>query len=218
MSRIRTCRSCGSSRLNSFLSLSTPPLANALLSEKDLDQPEERYPLELVLCAGCSLVQLTEDVPPERLFREYCYFSSYSDGMACHASRGAQRLIESRGLGAESLVVEIGSNDGYMLRNFVAAGVPVLGIDPARNVAQTAIERGVRTIAEFFSHALASRLARGGIRADVILANNVMAHVPDPERRGRGDRRPAEAGRGPRDGNPLPEGPDRPAGIRYNLS
>jgi SAM-dependent methyltransferase len=150
-----------------------------LLSDDDLETPEERYPLELVHCAGCSLVQLTEDVPPERMFRDYYYFSSYSDAMARHTRRSAGQLIASRGLGPESLVVEIGSNDGHLLRHFVEAGIPTLGIDPARNVARAARERGVHTIAEFFSRGLATQLAEDGLSADLILANNVMAHVPD---------------------------------------
>lgn len=179
MSRIQRCRSCGSARLESFLSLSTPPLANALLTEENLDGPEDRYPLELVLCGDCSLVQLTHDVPPERMFREYYYFSSYSDSMTRHVRRSARRLIVARGLDAESLVVEIGSNDGHMLRPFVEAGIPVLGIDPARNVARAAAARGVRTLPEFFSRSLADRLVEDGVRADLVLANNVMAHIPD---------------------------------------
>ena len=179
MSRILACRSCGSHQIEDFLSLSTPPLANALVSEGDLGGPEDRYPLELVLCVDCSLVQLAHDVSPERMFREYFYFSSYSDSMTKHVRRNARRLIASRRLDSGSLVVEIGSNDGHMLRPFVEAGIPVLGIDPARNVARTAHARGVRTLPEFFSKALAKRLVADGVRADLVLANNVMAHIPD---------------------------------------
>jgi SAM-dependent methyltransferase len=126
-------------------------------------------------------VQITETVPPEELFREYLYFSSFSDFMVDHARALARSLVASRKLGAESLVVEIASNDGYLLQHFVEAGVPVLGIEPARNVAQFAREkRGIPTISEFFGKELAERLKAEGRRPDVIIAANVLAHVPDP--------------------------------------
>ena len=181
MSRILACRSCGSSRLHVILSLTPPPLANLFAAHRraELHEPEDRFPLDLVLCSNCSLVQLTEDVPPERLFRDYLYQSSFSDTMTLHVKHSAERLICDRRLGTDSLVVEIGSNDGYLLRHFAAAGVPVLGIDPARNVAQVARTRGVPTISEFFGGPLAEELVAEGRSADVILANNVMAHVPD---------------------------------------
>ncbi|MSP56762.1 MAG: class I SAM-dependent methyltransferase [Myxococcales bacterium] len=183
-----TCSACGSHRLQPVLDLGTTPLANALLTEAELDRPEDRFPLVMVLCADCALFQITERVPPEHMFREYLYFSSFSDTMQRHAADAASKLIRDRNLGADSLVVEIASNDGYLLRNFVSAGVPVLGIEPARNIAKVARERGVDTIEEFFGGDLALRLACGDSiagrsrparKADVILANNVMAHVPD---------------------------------------
>ncbi len=174
-----SCRSCGADGLAVFLSLGEMPLANSLLTEAQLDQDEMTYPLEVALCPNCSLVQINATVPPELLFREYLYFSSFSETMLRHAREGAERLIRRHGLGAETLVVEIASNDGYLLRNFVAAGVPVLGIEPARNIARLARERGIPTIPDFFGRALADSLAAEGKRADVILANNVMAHVPD---------------------------------------
>lgn len=179
MTPIKVCRSCGSAELLPFLDLGAQPLANALLAEGDLSAPEQTYPIVVVLCRSCTLVQITETVPPEVLFREYIYFSSFSDTMLRHARESAERLIRERSLGRDSLVVEIASNDGYMLKNFVQADIPVLGIEPARNIAVVARERGIETVDEFFSAALASSLVASGRRADLMLANNVMAHVPD---------------------------------------
>jgi SAM-dependent methyltransferase len=173
------CRACERSELAPFLSLGRTPLANALLTREQLGASEPTYPLDVTFCPGCTLVQITETVPPERLFSEYLYFSSFSDALLAHARALALGLKERYHLGSESLVVEIASNDGYLLRNFVEAGVPVLGIEPARNIAQVASERGVETVNEFFSESLAGRLVESGRRADVIIANNVMAHVPD---------------------------------------
>jgi hypothetical protein len=156
------------------------PLANSLLKPNDLDQPEARYPLDLVFCASCKLVQITETVPPEKLFREYLYFSSFSDTMLSHARELVGRLVGELHLGPQSLAVEIASNDGYLLQYYKGAGVPVLGIEPAQNVARVAIEeRGVRTISEFFGLELARKLVSEGHRADVLHANNVLAHVAD---------------------------------------
>ena len=173
------CRSCGNPGLVRVVSLGRAPLANALRKAGELDRPEPRYPLEVGLCRRCSLVQLTEVVDPAELFRDYPYFSSVSDGMVRHARDLATALAAARGLGRDSLVVEIGSNDGYLLREFQALGVPVLGIEPARNVRETALARGVPTVGEFFDLRLARELAGSGRRADVLVANNVMAHVPD---------------------------------------
>lgn len=161
------------------LSLGQMPLANALVRAEDAGTPDARFPLELVFCTGCSLLQITETVPPEILFRDYRYFSSFSETMVKHARAIATRLVTERKLGPNSLAAEIASNDGYLLKAYVDAGVPVLGIEPARNIAKVAEEKGVRTIAEFFGKELAERLAAEGKRADVLHANNVMAHVPD---------------------------------------
>ncbi|MGI8550093.1 MAG: methyltransferase domain-containing protein [Dehalococcoidia bacterium] len=179
MSQIDACRSCGGTELLSILSLGSMPLANSLLTTVPPGEPEPVYPLDLVLCPDCSLVQITETVPPEILFREYVYFSSFSDTMLGHAEALARDLTQRRKLGPESLVLEIASNDGYLLQYFLKAGVPVLGFEPARNVAAVAEQRGIRTLTEFFGVDLATRMAREGVQADVILANNVMAHVPD---------------------------------------
>ena len=156
------------------------PLANALLTEDQLGQSEPTWPLDLAWCPNCSLVQITEAVPPEMMFRDYAYFSSFSDTMVQHAKRIAERLAEKESLNTHSLVVEVASNDGYLLQWYQRAGVPVLGIEPARNIAHVAAtEKGIRTISEFFGRKLADQLSAEGQKADVIHANNVLAHVPD---------------------------------------
>lgn len=163
-----------------ILSLGNTPLANSLVTAEQLNQPESTYPLDLAFCNGCALVQITETVPPENLFREYLYFSSFSDTMLRHANQIVQRLLASRDLGPQSLAIEIASNDGYLLQYYQSAGVPVLGIEPAINIARVAQkEKGIRTLCEFFGSATARKLAASGERADVIHANNVLAHVPD---------------------------------------
>ncbi|MGH9445884.1 MAG: class I SAM-dependent methyltransferase, partial [Terriglobia bacterium] len=129
------CRLCANSPLEIVLDLGSTPLANRLLSGSQLNQPEPKFPLVLAFCSACSLVQITETVPAEILFREYVYFSSFSDTVLDHAREIAQRMIQSAGLGPDSLVVEIASNDGYLLQYYREAGVPVLGIEPAANVA-----------------------------------------------------------------------------------
>jgi hypothetical protein len=179
VSRIAACRSCDSPRLETILSLGETPLANALPSEEDLGTPERRYPLDLAFCPACSLVQITETVPPEELFREYLYFSSFSDTMLRHAAELVGRLVRERHLGGGSLAVELASNDGYLLQYYQRAGVPTLGVEPARNVATVAERRGIPTVTEFFGLDLARQLAGEGRRADVIHANNVLAHVAD---------------------------------------
>ncbi len=174
------CRSCGSSKLSSFLNLGTTPLADRLLTEDELGEPELAAPLDVVLCEDCSLVQITETVSPEILFcRNYPYFSSVSKALMEHFGGSARQILEERKLGADSLVVEAASNDGYMLKHFVEAGVPVLGIDPADGPAKKAQESGVRTLNTFFTKELADKLYEDGNRADVFLANNVLAHVAD---------------------------------------
>ncbi len=174
------CRGCQGTPLATVLDLGETPLANSLLTEDDLAAVEARFPLVLAFCPRCALVQITHSVPPEKLFRDYLYFSSFSDTMVEHAKRVAERLVASRRLGPQSLVIEIASNDGYLLQHYLAAGVPVLGIEPALNVAKVAIEqRGVRTLTEFFGSALADQLAAANEHADVVHSNNVLAHVPD---------------------------------------
>lgn len=172
------CRSCAASTVP-LLSLGKTPLANALLTKEQLSKPEEMYPLDLVFCPRCTLVQITETVPPEILFRNYFYFSSVSDTILQSARELAERMLEKSDLGPKSLIIEIASNDGYLLKNYVSRGIPVLGIEPARNIAEAAQNGGIPTIAEFFDEQLATKLAAEGKRADIIHANNVVAHVAD---------------------------------------
>jgi 2-polyprenyl-3-methyl-5-hydroxy-6-metoxy-1,4-benzoquinol methylase len=172
------CRACGVEGLELVLSLGEQPLANALVHADRLERPESRYPLDVVVCPECSTAQITVSVPPEQLFKEYLYFSSYSETFVEHSRVLAQRIVDERSLGAGSLVVEVASNDGYLLRSYLDAGVPVLGIEPAENVAQVARERGVETLSEFFGMAVAEKLRSSDVEADVLHANNVMAHVP----------------------------------------
>ena len=177
---LEECRSCARSGLVTLLSLGRTPLANALLTARQLAEPEETFPLELVFCPSCTLLQITETVLPDKLFREYFYLSSFSETSLRHAEELTRRLKELRSLGQDSLVIEVASNDGYLLQSYKSADIPVLGIEPARNIARVAeTERGIPTICEFFSEQLATRLVTDGQRADVIHANNVLAHVPD---------------------------------------
>jgi SAM-dependent methyltransferase len=181
MMQIETkCRSCGSPDLTSVLDLGYTPLANALLSEDELNYSEPTYPLELVLCRECSLVQITATVSPEVLFSEYLYFSSFSDTLLDHARMLAADLIGSHGLDSDDLVVEVASNDGYLLQYYKERGVQVLGIEPAGNVAAVArANHGIETLSEFFGPDLARRLAAEGKSAAVLHAHNVLAHVAD---------------------------------------
>lgn len=173
------CGGCGEPGITHVLDLGSMPLANALVAFDELDRPEARFPLVLAFCSTCRLAQITEPVSPDQLFREYAYFSSVSDAMVEHAHQLVGRLVPRIGLGETSLAVEIASNDGYLLQHYVARGIPVLGVDPARNIAEAAIARGVPTVCEFFSREMAQDMARSGRMADVVHANNVLAHVPD---------------------------------------
>jgi SAM-dependent methyltransferase len=175
----RICRGCGEPALEVVLDLGSMPLANALIEADELDQPEARFPLALAFCSRCYLAQITDAVDPDRLFREYAYFSSVSDEMVAHARMLAEGLLDRVDLGADSLVVELASNDGYLLQHYVSRGIPVLGIDPARNIAEAATARGIPTMAEFFDREVAAELAAAGRMADIVHANNVLAHVPD---------------------------------------
>jgi SAM-dependent methyltransferase len=174
------CRVCGASNLQRFLSLGNLPLANAFLAKERLLDEEPTYPLDLVFCARCALVQITETVAANELFRDYAYFSSFSDTMLAHAKSLVDGVLISRALNGESLVVEIASNDGYLLQYYKQRGVAVLGVEPARNIAEVAeAERNIPTICDFFSNGLAASLSSDGKRADVIHAHNVLAHVAD---------------------------------------
>jgi SAM-dependent methyltransferase len=174
-----TCRSCSSGGLELILDLGETPLANSLLTEDSLREPEERFPLQLFFCPSCTLVQIGETVSPEKLFRDYLYFSSFSDTMLRHAENIVSRVVTERKLGPDSLAAEVASNDGYLLQYYKNRGVPVLGIEPAQNIAKVARERGIETIAEFFNAELGDELAGQNRNADVVHANNVLAHVAD---------------------------------------
>jgi SAM-dependent methyltransferase len=180
MTRIDACRSCGHTELVPVLDLGRTPLADRLLTKSQLAEPEPVYPLRVVFCPDCGLLQIDETVPPTVLFCEdYPYFSSISDSLLRHSRDNVLELIKSRGLGPDSLAVELASNDGYLLRNYVAQGVQVLGIDPAGGPAREAEKIGVKTLNDFFTLEMASELAAEGRRADVIHGNNVLAHVAD---------------------------------------
>ena len=174
------CRSCGSAQLELIMSFGQTPLADALVTKEKLEQPEYTAPLDLAFCPECSLVQITETVPPEILFcRDYPYFSSVSPSLLKHFGDSAQNLMKTRQLNSDSFVIEAASNDGYMLKNFVEQGIPVLGIDPASGPAEKAQKAGIPTLNTFFTQDLAQQLKAEGKQADLFLANNVLAHVPD---------------------------------------
>ena len=174
------CRSCEGPDLRLVLSLGKVALADRLLTDQTLSEPEPTYPLTVYFCPGCGLMQISETVPPEVLFCEdYPYYSSFSPALLKHSRQNAEELIRTRSLGSDSLVVELASNDGYLLKNFVEHGIPVLGIDPADGPARLAQENGVETLCAFFTEELARRLRGEGRSADVVIANNVLAHVAD---------------------------------------
>ena len=181
ITRIKGCLSCGCEDLQEVMSFGETALADRLMTKAQLSEPEPMAPLELVFCPECALVQIRHTVDPEVLFcNDYPYFSSVSPMLMKHFRGSAEDIIRTRGLGPDSLVVEAASNDGYMLKPFLEAGIQVLGIDPADGPAAAATKAGVRTLNTFFSLELAKRLADDeGVAADVFLANNVLAHVPD---------------------------------------
>jgi SAM-dependent methyltransferase len=162
------------------MSFGNTPLADRLLTEAQLKEPEIIAPLDLVFCHECTLVQITESISPEILFGEdYPYFSSVSPTLLRHSRENALELIQSRNLNATSLVIELASNDGYMLSNFIEKDIPILGVDPASGPAKVAEEKGIPTLCTFFNQELARQLRQEGKSADVVIANNVLAHVPD---------------------------------------
>jgi SAM-dependent methyltransferase len=176
--KISGCRSCGNKNLELILSLGDTPIADALLTNEQLKKPELKVPLNLVFCPNCSLVQIRETVDPQVLFcRDYPYFSSTSRNYLEHTRENVEELIKVRKLNSNSLVVEPASNDGYILRQFMEHGIPVLGIDPAKEPVQAARKAGVNTLNTFFEKKLATKLKQDGLMADVLIANNVLAHV-----------------------------------------
>lgn len=174
------CRSCGKTGLEPVLDLGVTALVDTLVTAEGLNGPEAKHPLRVGFCPGCALVQVLDTVPPAEVFHsDYAYFSSFSETLLDHSRKNALDLIASRKLDTSSLVVELASNDGYLLKNFVEHGVPVLGIDPCPGPAEAARKIGVPTLCDFFGIELASKLAAEGKLADVVIANNVMAHVAD---------------------------------------
>lgn len=174
------CRSCHAKALEGILDLGESPIANRLLSKDELDSNEPRIPLRLMLCLECGLLQLEHTAEPGEIFNEdYPYFSSVSPELVEHSRANVERLIRSCKLDSRSLVVEIASNDGYLLQHFARHGIPVLGIEPSIRQADAAIAQGIETMGEFFCLDLAKRLSSEGRRADLVIANNVLAHVPD---------------------------------------
>jgi SAM-dependent methyltransferase len=175
---VTRCRSCGGRLGVTMADLGLQPASNAFVTSLAAAHEEKRYPLRAKVCESCKLVQLDYDVAPQELFGNYVYFSSYSDHWLVHARQYCEMARRRFGLDARSLVVELASNDGYLLRNFIEMGVPVLGIDPSDTVAAAAQRIGVPTLVEFFGESLANTLAADGRQADLIIANNVLAHVP----------------------------------------
>lgn len=176
--RRSTCRVCGGTDLSTFLDLGTQPPANSLLRDDELKRPEPQFPLALMRCAGCELIQLTHTVDPNVLFKDYKYFSSVSDTMARHFAALAAHVAD-RFVPPDGLVVELGSNDGILLRSLLGRKVRILGVDPAETVAEAARQRGVPTIADYFTEAVARQIVAGHGQASAIHANNVFAHIDD---------------------------------------
>ena len=178
MSQGPVCRFCGSPLRQTLVDLGLSPLCESYVAADRLDRMEPFYPLHVYVCETCLLAQLEEFVSPEEIFTEYAYFSSYADSWLRHAKDYADMAVRRFGLDAGDLVVELASNDGYLLQYFIEKGIPVLGIEPARNVAKAAIEKGVPTLVEFFGAGLAEKLAADGRQADLVVGNNVLAQVP----------------------------------------
>lgn len=173
------CRLCGARLSHTFVDLGMSPPCESFLRAEDVDQMEAYFPLKVLVCDACYLVQLKEYMSPESIFTEYAYFSSFSTSWVAHAKRYCEEVTQRFGLGKDSLAVELASNDGYLLQHFLPLGVPVLGIEPAANVARVAIDKGIPTRVDFFGVRLAQQLVSEGVGADLIVGNNVLAQVPD---------------------------------------
>jgi len=174
------CRHCGTPLTHTFVDLGFAPPSNAYLTEADLSKPEKYYPLKVKVCDQCWLVQTEDYADADELFSaDYAYFSSTSTGWLTHAKRYAEQMTLQLGLDTDSFVIEVASNDGYLLKNFVEAGIPCLGIEPTASTAEVAEQLGIPVLREFFGEALGKRLAKEGKQADLIVGNNVYAHVPD---------------------------------------
>ena len=175
----KKCRFCNSTLTKTFVDLGMAPLSNSFLTHNQLNNEEPVYPLHVFVCDQCFLVQIEEFEKPEKIFSDYAYFSSYSDTWLSHAREYADNMIKKFNLNYNSQVIEIASNDGYLLQYFKMKEIPVLGIEPATNVAEVAIKRGIPTITKFFGSDVANELIHSGIKADLLIGNNVLAHVPN---------------------------------------
>ena len=173
------CRFCGTNLTHSFCDLGMSPLSNSYLDTNQLDKMERFYPLHAYVCETCFLVQLPEFESPENIFSNYAYFSSYSESWLEHAKAYSEKMIDRFGYGKKNKVIEVASNDGYLLQYFKEKGIPVLGIEPAENVAKVAQDAGIDTVVKFFGADTAKELVSEGIQADLLAGNNVFAHVPD---------------------------------------
>lgn len=173
------CRFCSSELKHSFVDLGMSPLANSYIAPENLQKMEPFYPLHAFICDQCFLVQLKEFESPQSIFSDYAYFSSYSQSWLEHASNYVDMMVERFGFDTDSQIIEVASNDGYLLQYFKKKDIPVLGIEPAANVAKVAIEAGIPSITEFFGEQTATDVVASGKRADLLLGNNVLAHVPD---------------------------------------
>jgi len=176
---VPTCRFCKSPLQHTLVDLGMSPLCESYLTAEQLNQMEPFYPLRVYVCENCFLVQLEEYVSPEAIFSEYAYFSSYADSWLQHAKNYTELMVERFGINPRSHVVELASNDGYLLQYFVQKGIPVLGVEPAANVAQSAIQKGVPTLVKFFGERVAREMLAEGKGADLLIGNNVLAQVPD---------------------------------------
>lgn len=178
-SRHPPCRFCDAPLRHTFVDLGASPMANSYVEQGHADDPEVLYPLHVYVCERCFLVQLREFESPEKIFGDYAYFSSYSDSWLAHAKAYVEKVVTQLGLGPMSRVMEIASNDGYLLRYFKEHGIPVLGIEPARNVAEAAQRLDIPTRIQFFGTATARKIVEEGLQADLLIGNNVLAHVPE---------------------------------------
>jgi len=176
---LHVCRLCGADLTHTFVDLGMSPLCESYVPAERLDGPETFYPLHVRLCASCLLVQIPAYVSGEHIFSDYAYFSSYSDSWVEHAKRYAEAMVDRLALTPESMVTEVASNDGYLLQHFVARGIPVLGVEPAANVAEAAREKGIPTVVQFLGPQTGREIAQEHGRADLVAGNNVFAHVPD---------------------------------------
>ena len=205
----KACRFCGAGLQRTFVDLGMSPLCETYPSAADLNHGEIYYPLHVYVCEKCFLVQLEQYESAENIFSDYAYFSSYSDSWLKHCDSYCDKMTKRFGLGKQSFVVEVASNDGYLLQYFVQRNVPVLGIEPAANVAKVAVEKGVPTLVQFFGTQLAKQLAAEGRGADLVLGNNVLAQVPDLNDFVEGLEDSAEARRGLNAGVSPPAAADR---------